>query len=307
MDKDQLAEALALHGHWLRTGGREGRRASLNGADLRLLDLSGTDLTSALLAGANLERANLRGAKLANADLREAKLSYANLDKASLAGANLGRAEGRGMSCHETDFSQATLREASLDHSTFYSSDFTGADAGGALIRGSEFFATNLRGANFAGALMAQTNLSNCATENTDFTDVCWRHTKVNEHDENPDELASGVAAKRVVQSFRKIIERLRALEKILFATAIISVLFLCLYSITNFWLLKGGWSTVWLPRVNYFVTIFVISSAVFLGVLAGVARLFIIQNMFHFRKSEFVDSAIRPIQSAESGSRPTE
>jgi hypothetical protein len=202
--------------------------------------------------------------------------------------------------------SRASLREASLDHSTFYSSDLSRADAIGAIIRNGELFATNLREANLAGAVLAQTNLSNCAIENTDFTDVCWSHTKSNEHDENPDELASGVAAKRVVQSFRKITARLQTLEKILFATAIVSLLFLCLYGITDFWLLTDGRGTAWFPRVSYSITMLIISSAVFLGVLAGVARLFIIQKMFHFRKSEFADSATRPIQPTESGLKPT-
>jgi uncharacterized protein YjbI with pentapeptide repeats len=290
MKADEFSGVLALHGHWLRTGGREGRRASLNGADLCLLDLAGVDLTSALLAGANLERANLRGAKFANADLREAKLSYANLDQASLAGANLDRAEGRGMSCHETDLSRATLREASLDHCTFYSCDFSGADAAGAIIRGGEFFATNLRGANFAGACMPQTNLSNCTTENTDFTDVRWSDTKINVNDENPEELASGVAAKRVVASFRKIAARLHILERLLLVSAVIILLFLLLHGITTFWLVRSGGSTAWLPKVNYPITIATIASTALLGVFAGLGRLHIMHKAFHFRKSEFMD-----------------
>ena len=61
MNINQIIEQHAL---WLDTGGEEGSRANLNGANLTRANLDGANLTRANLDGANLYGANLNGANL---------------------------------------------------------------------------------------------------------------------------------------------------------------------------------------------------------------------------------------------------
>ena len=63
MEQEKLNEIIASHGLWLQDKG--GKRANLEGANLR---------------GADLERANLRGADLREADLERAYLEGADLE-----------------------------------------------------------------------------------------------------------------------------------------------------------------------------------------------------------------------------------
>src|SRR5437867_552378 len=98
-----LDKILTRHDLWLKTKGRKGARAVLDGsklkgaklrnailqqlslgnADLSASDLSNSDLTSAYLKGADLSQANL-----ANAVLKGTQMEEATLRKAILTGAN---------------------------------------------------------------------------------------------------------------------------------------------------------------------------------------------------------------------------
>jgi uncharacterized protein YjbI with pentapeptide repeats len=77
----ELAAILDQHRLWVETGGEEGTKADLSGADLE-----NADLTGANLQGAILQRANLRGADLSMANLRHASLVQADLCNANLLG-----------------------------------------------------------------------------------------------------------------------------------------------------------------------------------------------------------------------------
>ena len=72
MDNEELKQILAEHKLWLNSEG--GKRAYLQGADLRRADLRGADLRGADLQGADLQRADLQGAYLQGAYLRGADL-----------------------------------------------------------------------------------------------------------------------------------------------------------------------------------------------------------------------------------------
>ena len=74
MEKTRLNEILNEHKKWLRTNGKEGKRADLHSADLHSADLH----------SANLRYADLRYADLNQANLRYADLSYADLDYSAL-------------------------------------------------------------------------------------------------------------------------------------------------------------------------------------------------------------------------------
>ncbi len=91
---DAVAGVLDAHGQWLRTAGREGKRADLRGRSLAGMDLSGVDLREAELRdvelrGADLRHADLRGANLRHGDLRESRLEGARLQESWLDFADL--------------------------------------------------------------------------------------------------------------------------------------------------------------------------------------------------------------------------
>jgi len=95
----ELAQILDEHKMWVESGGDEGAKADLTGANLTGADLTGVNLqeailTKANLAGADLSMANLRGANLVHADLRNATLLGTELRGANLMGATLYGAEG---------------------------------------------------------------------------------------------------------------------------------------------------------------------------------------------------------------------
>ena len=75
-----LIAVLDAHGKWWRSGGREGLRANLEGANLAYANLARSNLAYANLEGANLAYANLEGANLEGANLARSNLAYANLE-----------------------------------------------------------------------------------------------------------------------------------------------------------------------------------------------------------------------------------
>jgi uncharacterized protein YjbI with pentapeptide repeats len=77
----ELAAVLDQHRSWVESGGEEGTKADLTGANLE-----NADLTGANLQGAILQRANLRGADLSMANLRHATLVQADLSNTNLLG-----------------------------------------------------------------------------------------------------------------------------------------------------------------------------------------------------------------------------
>ena len=89
----ELKSILASHKLWIESAGKQGTRASLEGANLSGADLSGANLKDAILGGANLEGANLTRANLTRAKLWDANFSDANLTGAELRGANLKGAD----------------------------------------------------------------------------------------------------------------------------------------------------------------------------------------------------------------------
>jgi uncharacterized protein YjbI with pentapeptide repeats len=95
----EVAEALDQHRSWVESGGTQGTRADLSGANLVEADLTGANLQGAQLQkanlrGADLSMANFRNANLVEADLRETNLLGTEFAGANLMGANLYGAQG---------------------------------------------------------------------------------------------------------------------------------------------------------------------------------------------------------------------
>ncbi len=89
MRQSELKAILEDHILWLGSDGKQGKRASLQGADLEDANLHGAYLQYANLHGANLHGANLHGANLHGSDLQGADLVGVNLRAADLQGADL--------------------------------------------------------------------------------------------------------------------------------------------------------------------------------------------------------------------------
>ena len=102
MKQSELKAILKDHKLWIQSDGKQGKRASLQGANLAGVNLTEADLTEANLRGADLQNANLQNANLRGANLRGAYLYGANLRGADLQDANL----------QDADFSDANLRDA---------------------------------------------------------------------------------------------------------------------------------------------------------------------------------------------------
>jgi len=120
MNSEKLAEILASHSLWLRTGGllqsgsSSGERASLSGVSIGNASLSGADLRRANFEGANFAGAYLRYTDLAGANLAGANLAGTDFQNANLQNANLQNADLRG-----TNFQGALLADANLDGAIF--------------------------------------------------------------------------------------------------------------------------------------------------------------------------------------------
>ena len=94
MELSELPEILKEHQLWLRSGGKEGKKAVLNGADFGDADLTDANFQRADLRRANFGRAVLRRTNLREADLQNASLEETNfLLSAQLAGADVAGAK----------------------------------------------------------------------------------------------------------------------------------------------------------------------------------------------------------------------
>lgn len=141
---------LAEHARWLSSGGAEGTRLDLSGADLQAADLAGANLAGAVLSSADLYRARLAGADLSGADLSAASLAGADLTGADLTGAYLRRA----------DLTGATLVDARLRRASCLNTDFTGADLTGADFSRAYLVKAVATGATFEGTNWAEADVS---------------------------------------------------------------------------------------------------------------------------------------------------
>jgi len=77
--EEEFRDILRNHGQWLKSKGRDGKRADLANANLGERYLSGTNFQKANLRGASLRAADLCGAILRGADLRDTDFRGANL------------------------------------------------------------------------------------------------------------------------------------------------------------------------------------------------------------------------------------
>ena len=155
IDQETLASILKEHQLWIKSGGRNGKRAELSGKDLRNANLHGANLREANLCEANLREANLLGANLCRADLRRADLRGAGLRIADLRGVNLEEAD-----LEWADLLFANLEGANLERAELGRADLRGANLERADLRGADLRGANLLLAKLLGANLEGTNLN---------------------------------------------------------------------------------------------------------------------------------------------------
>jgi len=152
IDLLELAAILDQHRIWAESGGEEGAKADLCGADLSYAELTGANLQGALLnkvklRGADLSMANLRGASLVQADLRDANLLGTELRGSNLMGATLYGAEGLWVGrLGGTNLFDSMLPETILT--------FDGASAVAEATRSARWFYFLMLGVSFACVLI---------------------------------------------------------------------------------------------------------------------------------------------------------
>ncbi len=155
------------HNEWLNSGGEEGKRFDLSGANLRNIDLNGRNLREADLGGADLSGANLSVARLIAADL-----SGANLNGANLSGANLNGADLSGANLSGADLKGADLRGADLGGANLRGADLIRAKLNGANLSRANLREAGLRVANLSGANLEGANLERADLEGADLRGI---------------------------------------------------------------------------------------------------------------------------------------
>lgn len=141
--------------HSVGIGGARLSGGNLSGVQMHTVGIRGADLSGIALDGADfdnasLTRCNLTGASLRGAIFRTGQLSYSKLHDADLDGADLGT-----VTCEETEFNRANLRNANLTNANLSWANLSGANCRMANFRGA-----NLEGADLDGALLEDGQLT---------------------------------------------------------------------------------------------------------------------------------------------------
>lgn len=121
------------------------------GADLCRCDLRNANLTDADLRGASLNRADLSYARLDNADLRAAIMMRTGTDGLWTVGREDAFDGRHGPPTVGVDFSNCSMKCASLGHARLQNANFTGALLEGAVFRGATLVDTVFHGAVLTG------------------------------------------------------------------------------------------------------------------------------------------------------------
>jgi len=143
---EELKQILKEHIKWLKSKGKEGKRADLHFSNLKAINLKKT-----ILSHANLQQSNFSEAVLEQANFIRANLKQSNLSQANIGMANLSKANLEGAKIIGSILRNSNLTEANLKNSSCRGTDFEGAI----------FVKANLQGADLLSAFFEETDLSN--------------------------------------------------------------------------------------------------------------------------------------------------
>jgi len=154
----------------------------LSGANLSFVDLSGHDLTGTILTKANLSNSNPVGVDLSGMDLSGANLSFVDLSGHDLTGTNLSDTllvrtnlsgiDLRSIPLTNADFRYANLSESKLLDSLLVNNKFDHATLKNINFAGKDLSNSSFQQAELEGSDMQNTNLSNAAFVQVDFTKI---------------------------------------------------------------------------------------------------------------------------------------
>jgi uncharacterized protein YjbI with pentapeptide repeats len=136
-------------------------RACLFFADLRAVDARGANFSHADIRGVSLRQANLVDANFDEADLREAVLSRTGAKAGlRLAERPATAAAAEGDVSFSVDFTNCSMKRATLAGAKLEGANFTDA-----LLDGADLKGANLKGARFAGAVLTGVTLDGAAID----------------------------------------------------------------------------------------------------------------------------------------------
>ncbi|MGB0505800.1 MAG: pentapeptide repeat-containing protein [Pikeienuella sp.] len=158
----EIEQTLEQHKLWLRSDGREGKRAELSRVNLSQQDLRNVDLSRAILNYVRFDRADLTGATFCAAEMIGVQLNYAILKGADLSGAILNKA----------NFVRTNLEGANLSKTSLLSITGRGANFDNANLDQSQAIGANLEYASFRDASLEGTKLAQSICTHTTFKDA---------------------------------------------------------------------------------------------------------------------------------------
>lgn len=306
MTKKELDEVVELHAQWLQSGGKNGRQANLENADLRQADLRNADLSYATLAGANLERAELAGANLRNADLRRINIGYANLAGVDLGSANLQQAVAMGCDLTGANLTNSIMLDVRCDHSSLQAANLSGV-----LARKTVFYRCDLSGATLDHADLSNADLSYANLTSASISYMRFDGTKLTgalftseqgqllaaaQSIQNQSVEDLSLEDRQILASRRRLLKLVMTVQKMalwvsLFGLVVCVVAgFVDLYAISRDWSLSAATGFNYLAALTVSVvgTLVTTSAAVFrLRILEGVRQQQIRQTMSESSVSE--------------------
>lgn len=159
---DNVRNRMVRHHKWIRTNGKEGRPANLEGSDLAGVNLRGVNLSGMSIKASNLESCNFNDticlftffqeSKLSNASFRNADLDAANFHHCVLKDADFRGAKLRPIETASDDPNVKAKRwRPNFSGAILSGSDFSGAYVSGAYFRAADLTDVKVQKTVFIG------------------------------------------------------------------------------------------------------------------------------------------------------------
>ncbi len=174
LDNNSLKSIIQDHQLWLKTNGKQGRKADLSHTDLEGVNLNkailqGAILNNSDLAETNLSKANLKGSNLQVANMHQADLQGANLSKADLQWTHLIDANLKHANATQANLKKANLRHANLQKANLYGAMLDHTILEDAVLQEADLYKANLQGARLVGANLKGAYLDSANLQGTVF------------------------------------------------------------------------------------------------------------------------------------------
>lgn len=156
---EELREILNKHGAWLRSAGKEGAVANLEGAYIHGVDLDNADFRSANVRNIAFEHTSLDGAYFSAADMANARFYKASLKRAKFRRTLLPDATIIDSNLEAANFYKASLARARIIKCNFAKAWLQNTNFADAFIRESSFHGAKIWACVFENATIVQSKL----------------------------------------------------------------------------------------------------------------------------------------------------